>query len=82
MLDAHNQSDVQNPGTERTIQRSEETWLSGPQGGPGWSILMCGVFGSSICRHRPGPWIASYVIKSKKLLRSPQWILKFVAGRQ
>jgi len=55
MLDAHNQSDVQNPGTERTIQRSEETWLSGPQGSPGWSILMCGVFGSSICRHRPGP---------------------------
>ena len=38
MLDAHNQSDVQNPVTERTIQRSEETWLSGPQGGPGWSI--------------------------------------------
>jgi len=35
MLDAHNQGDVQNSGTVRTVQRSEETWFSEPQGGPG-----------------------------------------------
>ena len=38
MSDIHNQSDVQNPVTVRTAQRSEEAWFSGPQSGPGWFI--------------------------------------------
>ena len=38
MSDAHNQGDTQSPAAVRTARRSEETWLSGPQGGPGWSI--------------------------------------------
>jgi hypothetical protein len=45
------------------------------------TLLMYGV-GRLIYSHCPDPQIAPYGIKSKKLMRSPQWILEFVAGRQ